>query len=194
MNMPSKIAPAALSALLLAGAITLYTNVSTLQESYGPITVHGSSSDETRGRNDAISVRGAYSASAVRYTFKDRRDNFTQRTQGRWIVLDVVYETLTTVQNHIMYLDDDDLRIEATRSTAKLFNQPGIPERTALVFDLPESPRSMSLVVRSLPGTRNADVGAARGWGIDTQLDIDIPTSTLVHRDVIDLYEGKFPE
>ncbi|WP_078315138.1 hypothetical protein [Mycobacterium sp. D16Q16] len=194
MNMPSKTAPAALSALLLAGAITLYTNVSTLQESYSPITVHGSSSDEARGRNDAISVRGAYSASAVRYTFKDRRDNFTQRTQGRWIVLDVVYETLTTVQNHIMYLDADDLRIEATRSRAKLFNQPGIPERTALVFDVPESPQSMSLVVRSLPGVKNADIGATRGWGIDTQLDIGIPISTLVHRDVIDLYEGKFPE
>lgn len=194
MNMPSKIAPAALTALLLAGAITLYTNVSTLQESYGPITVHGSSSDETRGRNDAISVRGAYSASAVRYTFKDRRDNFTQRTQGQWIVLDVVYETLTTVQDHIMYLESDDLRIEATRSRAKLFNQPGIPERMALVFDVPESPQSVSLVVRSLPGVKNADIGATRGWGIDTQLDIGIPISTLVHRDVIDLYEGKFPE
>ncbi|AYM43816.1 hypothetical protein [Mycobacteroides chelonae] len=194
MNTPSKVAPATLSALLLVGAITLYTNVSTLQESYGPITVHGSASDQTRGRNNAISIRGAYSASALKHTFKDRSENFTERTQGQWIVLDVVYETLTTVQDHIMYLESDDLRIEATRSRAKLFNQPGIPERMTLVFDVPESPQSMSLVVRSLPGVKNADIGAARGWGIDTQLDINIPTSTLVHRDVIDLYEGKFPE
>lgn len=194
MNTLSKFAPAAFSALLLIGAVALYTNVSTLQESYGPITVHGSSSDATRGRNDAISIRGAYSAPAVRYTFKDRRDDFTQRTQGHWIVLDVVYETLTTVQDHIMYLEADDLRIEATRSRAKLFNQPGIPERMALVFDVPESLRSMSLVVRSLPGVKNADIGSTRGWGIDTQLDIEIPAFTLIHRDVIDLYEGKLPE
>lgn len=191
MSTLNKVAPVALSVLLLLGTVTLYTNVSTLQESYGPITVHGDASEETRGRNNAISVRGAYSASALKYTFKDRSENFTERTQGQWIVLDIVYETLTTVQNHIMYLEADDSRIEAARSRAKLFNQPGIPERMTLVFDVPGPPRSLALVVRSLPGTRNADVGAARGWGIDTQLEIRVLVSTLVHRDIIDLYEGR---
>ncbi|MEU9805370.1 hypothetical protein [Mycobacterium sp. NPDC050853] len=194
MKKPSKVPTAVLSTLLLVGAIMLYANVSTLQESYGPVAIHGDSSGEVRGRNNGVSIRAAYSASALKYTFKDRSDNFTQRTQGQWIVLDVVYETLTTVQDHVMYLVADDLKIQATRSRARLFNQPGIPERMALVFDVPESPSALSLIVRSLSGVKNADLGATRGWGIDTQLDVRIPVSTLIYRDVLDLYEGKLSE
>lgn len=181
----------ALSVLLLVGAVTLYAKIPRLTDSYAPLAVHGTPDGQTRGRNDAISIIGVYSAPVITYVSASGLDDYVAKTHGRWIVVEIEYERLKTVQSHIMYLQADNRKIKAERSPAKYFNQPGLPEHMTLVFDVPAPPRSLTLIVRNLPGGKVVDVNTYRGWGIDSQLEIDIPVSSVIARPILHVDDGK---
>ncbi|WP_078321486.1 hypothetical protein [Mycobacteroides chelonae] len=176
---------AVVCALLLAGSAYLYMNVPKRTDSYAPLLVHGTAPAPTAGRNLSVTVHRVFSAPEVRVKSSVSDSSIdTYQTKGRYIAIDLSYETVRTPDRIDLQLEADHRNIDRENFAAtKASGQPGVSVRKTWVFDAPEPPRALNLLAIIFPDN---DFRMMQGW-VDSQLLIVIPPEMIQERPLLTL-------
>ncbi|ALR13252.1 hypothetical protein MYCSP_19625 [Mycobacteroides saopaulense] len=172
-------------ALLLTGSAYLYMNVPKRTDSYAPLLVHGTAPAPTAGRNLSVTVHRVFSAPEVRAKSSVSDSSIdTYQTKGRYIAIDLSYETVRMPDRIDLQLEADHLNIDRENFAAtKAFGQPGVSVRKTWVFDVPAPPKSLNLLAIIFPDN---EFRMMQGW-VDSQLLIAIPPEMIHEQPLITL-------
>lgn len=174
--------------LLLAGAGFFYSDLPTRAALSAPLDIKGRFNERVAGRNIAVTVKAVYTAPVIFNRMYSSKPPDRLIPDGRWIVVDFQYETVTepsTVQPALM-LNDMFLRPALTAGTRAA---PGIPSRVTAAFDSPESPEG-DFLLTAINANEVWSPSALGGTRMDSGLGISIPAAQIVDRPVIDLDNG----
>ncbi|AMU73165.1 hypothetical protein [Mycobacteroides abscessus] len=175
--------------LLLAGSAYLYTIVPQRTDSYAPAVVHGSAPTRVAGRNLAITVHRVFSAPEVQVkrSVSDTSIDL-YRTKGRYIAIDLSYETVRMPDVIELQLMADHRNISRENfGMDKAFGQPEVGIRGTWVFDVPASTTSLKLLAIIFPDN---DFRIMQGW-YDSELSIAIPPEMVEQRQSLSVVQHK---
>jgi hypothetical protein len=181
-----KLMPAARTALavaMLAIAGAMWSWMPTKLQSWAPIEVPGTVGQRVAGRDIVVTVSRTYLAREVTTNGQLGFSRFPSK--GVWLVMMVSYQPLLQPQ-----LPRFDLRAEGRFFDTNLSGfhssaQPEIPESGPLAFELPDVPRSATLLVSNqLTESSMAKMDYAP---LDSQIAITLPLSGVVPQASLDL-------
>ncbi|WP_052526512.1 hypothetical protein, partial [Mycobacteroides abscessus] len=137
----------------------------------------------------AITVHRVFSAPEVRVkrSISDTSIDL-YRTKGRYIAIDLSYETVRMPDVIELQLMADHRNISRENfGTDKAFGQPGVGIRGTWVFDVPASTTSLKLLAIIFPDN---DFRIMQGW-YDSELSIAIPPEIVEQRQSLSVVQHK---
>ncbi len=177
--------------LLVAAALVWLTLPNKLQ-SWAPITEKGTVGERVVAREFAVTVEQSILTNRVTYTeYADPHDY-----PGIWVVVVVTYETLTTPAWPRFELEALGKRYTNFRQAHKAVEfrttgtngeQPGLPKRGVIAFELPAVPKSAELLVTNRSADKFGEpLYAPLDSQIAVQLNLDDPPRPSVDLDVLE--------
>ncbi len=142
---PKRIAHAVLAFALLVVAALLWQTLPDKLQSSAPLRVDGSVGERVAGRNLAVTVHEVHLAREVTFTSRGTETALP----GVWLVSVLTYESLLEPAKPGFELDASGSRYTTNLGglDAAEKQQPGLPVRTVVAFELPEIPDKATLLV-----------------------------------------------
>jgi hypothetical protein len=142
----------AVAVVFLIAAALIWQQLPNKLQSWAPITVQGKVGERIEAREFAVTVEKSILASAITYgEYGEIRDY-----PGTWVVVVVTYETLTAPARPQFELEALGNRYPNYRqahdavefhTTGPVGEQPGLPKRGVIAFELPTQPEGADLLV-----------------------------------------------
>jgi hypothetical protein len=173
----------ALAVALLAIAGILWSWLPTKLQSWAPIDVPGTVGQRVAGRDIVVTVHRTYLAREVTTKGSSGFNRFPSK--GVWLVMMVSYQPLLKPQTPRFDLRADGRFFDTNLSGFHSSAQPEMPESGPLAFELPDIPRSATLLVSNeLTESSMAKMDYAP---LDSQIAITMPLSGMVPQASLDL-------
>ena len=194
--MNTKSVPAAMriavAVVLLVGAALVWQTLPNKLQSWAPITEKGTVGERVVAREFAVTVEQSILTDRITYTeYGDPHDY-----PGFWVVVVVTYETLTAPAWPRFELEALGKRYTNFRQAHKAVEfrttgtngeQPGLPKRGVVAFELPAAPKSAELLVTNSSSDKFGEpLYAPLDSQIAVQLNLDDPPRPSVDLDVLE--------